>query len=136
MICYESVYPQLSRALRLAGADFLVNITNDAWFGHSFAPYQHAAFLTLRAIENRTAIVRCGNTGISGFVDPLGRWHQKTGIFTEAIISDTIPLTIGLTFYTRFGDLIVYLSYAALALFFLFALRKHLLRSMVARRAE
>jgi apolipoprotein N-acyltransferase len=136
MICYESVYPRLSRAFRLAGANFLVNITNDAWFGRSFAPYQHAAFLTLRAIENRTAIVRCGNTGISGFVDPMGQWHEKTGIFTEAIISDTVPLTIGLTFYTRFGDLIVYLSYAALALFFLFALRKHLLRSMVARRAE
>jgi apolipoprotein N-acyltransferase len=125
MICYESVYPQLSRALRLAGANFLVNITNDAWFGHSFAPYQHASFLTLRAIENRLAIVRCGNTGISGFVDPMGRWRQKTGIFTEAIISDTVPVTTGLTFYTRFGDLIVYFSYAALAVFFLLALRKH-----------
>ncbi|PYX85815.1 MAG: apolipoprotein N-acyltransferase [Acidobacteria bacterium] len=136
MICYESVYPQLSRALRLAGANFLVNITNDAWFGRSFAPYQHAAFLTLRAIENRTAIVRCGNTGISGFVDPMGRWRQKTGIFTEAIISDTVPVTTGLTLYTRCGDLIVYLSYAALAVFFLFALRKHRRVSTSTRRPE
>jgi apolipoprotein N-acyltransferase len=124
MICYESVYPQLSRQFRLAGANFLVNITNDAWFGHSFAPYQHASFLVLRAIENRTAIVRCGNTGISGFVDPLGRWQQKTAIFTETIISQKVPITGTLTFYTRYGDLVVYVSYAVLGLFFLAALKK------------
>lgn len=124
MICYESVYPELARRFRLAGANFLVNITNDAWFGHSFAPYQHASFLTLRAIENRTAIVRCGNTGISGFVDPLGRWQQTTAIFTQAIISQKVPLTNQLTFYTHFGDLIVYVSYAALVLYSLMALRK------------
>jgi apolipoprotein N-acyltransferase len=124
MICYESVYPQVSRKLRLAGSNFLVNITNDAWFGHSFAPSQHASFLVLRAIENREAIVRCGNTGISGFVDPLGRWQQKTKIFTETIISQKVPITDKLTFYTRFGDLIVYVSYTALGGFFLLALRK------------
>ena len=124
VICYESVYPQLSRQFRLAGANFIVNITNDAWFGHSFAPYQHASFLVLRAIENRTAIVRCGNTGISGFVDPLGRWQQKTSIFTETIISQKVPFTDTLTFYTRYGDLIVYVSYAVLGLFFLAAFKK------------
>jgi apolipoprotein N-acyltransferase len=124
MICYESVYPQLSRKLRLAGSNFLVNITNDAWFGHSFAPSQHASFLVLRAIENREAIVRCGNTGISGFVDPLGRWQQKTNIFTETIISQKVPITDKLSFYTRFGDLIVYVSYTALGGFFLLALKK------------
>ena len=124
MICYESVYPQLTRGFRLAGANFIVNITNDAWFGHSFAPYQHADFLVLRAIENRTAIVRCGNTGISGFVDPLGRWQQKTAIFTETIISQRVPVTDRLTFYTRFGDLIVYVSYAALGLLQLMAVNR------------
>jgi apolipoprotein N-acyltransferase len=124
MICYESAFPQLSREFRLAGANFLVNITNDAWFGRSFAPYQHASFLVLRAIENRTAIVRCGNTGISGFLDPQGRWQQKTALFTEAVIAESIPLTNGLTFYTRFGDLIVYISYAILALYLLIAIGK------------
>lgn len=124
MICYESVYPQLTRNFRRAGANFLVNITNDAWFGHSFAPYQHASFLVLRAIENRMAIVRCGNTGISGFVDPKGRWEQKTAIFTETTIRQKVPVTNELTFYTRFGDLAVYISYAALAIFFLLALKK------------
>src|SRR5437879_1914452 len=124
MICYESVYPQLTRNFRRAGANFLVNITNDAWFGHSFAPSQHASFLVLRAIENRMAIARCGNTGISGFVDPKGRWEQKTAIFTETTIRQRVPVTNELTFYTRFGDLTVYISYAALTVFLLVAMKK------------
>jgi apolipoprotein N-acyltransferase len=124
LICYESAFPQLSREFRLKGANFLVNITNDAWFGRSFAPYQHASFLVARAIENRTAIVRCGNTGISAFLDPLGRWQQKTALFTEAVIAGSITLTANLTFYTRFGDLIVYVSYAVLALYLLKAIGK------------
>jgi apolipoprotein N-acyltransferase len=136
MICYESAFPQLSRTFRLRGANFLVNITNDAWFGKSFAPYQHAAFLVLRAIENRTAVVRCGNTGISGFLDPLGRWQQKTALFTEAIIGETIPLTNRLTFYTHFGDLIVYISYGVLGLFLLMAVRKKRFKGIAKRRAE
>jgi len=123
LICYESAFPELSRSFRLRGSNFLVNITNDAWFGRSFAPYQHASFLVLRAIENRTAIVRCGNTGISGFLDPLGRWQQKTALNTEAILAGTIPLTTQLTFYTRCGDLIVYISFAALGLLLFMALK-------------
>jgi apolipoprotein N-acyltransferase len=124
MICYESAFPQLSREFRLAGANFLVNITNDAWFGRSFAPYQHASFLVVRAIENRTAIVRGGNTGISGFLDPMGRWQQKTALFTETAIAESVPLTNDLTFYTRFGDLIVYVSYVVLGLYLLVAIGK------------
>jgi apolipoprotein N-acyltransferase len=124
LICYESAFPQLSRAFRLGGSEFLVNVTNDAWFGRSFAPYQHASFLVMRAIENRSAVVRSANTGISGFIDPMGRWHQRTALFTEAIVSERIPLTHTLTFYTRYGDLIVYLSYAVISAFAIIALRK------------
>lgn len=124
LICYESAFPQLARAFRLRGSDFFVNITNDAWFGKSLAPYQHASFLVLRAIENRAAVVRCANTGISGFIDPLGRWVQRTDLFTERIVSETIPLTQTLTFYTRFGDLIVYLSYGVMGAFAIAALLK------------
>jgi apolipoprotein N-acyltransferase len=130
MICYESVYPQVSRQFRRQGARFLVNITNDAWFGHSFAPYQHAAFLVMRAIENRTAIVRCGNTGISGFLDAQGRWQQKTAIFTESIISQKIPLSNEVSFYTRHGDLIVYVSYTLLGAFCVIAIGKNLRRGV------
>ena len=135
MICYESAFPQLSREFRLRGAQFLVNITNDAWFGRSFAPYQHASFLVMRAIENRTAIVRCGNTGISGFLDPLGRWQQKTALFTEAAIAEPVPLTDRLTFYTRFGDLIVYISYGVLAVWLTAALAKKYKIAIAKRRA-
>ena len=126
MICYESVYPQLARAFRLRGAEFFVNVTNDAWFGRSFAPYQHAAFLVMRAIENRVAIARSANTGISGFVDPMGRWTQRSALFTDAILAGQIPLTRTMTVYTRFGDVIVYISSAVIAFFALKAiLRKY-----------
>src|SRR5206468_6371247 len=124
MICYESVYPQLCRAFRLRGAEFFVNVTNDAWFGRSFAPYQHAAFLVMRAIENRVAIVRSANTGISGFVDPMGNWVQKSGIFSESILSARVPLMRRLTFYTRYGDIIVYVSYAVMVFLALKAIAK------------
>lgn len=135
MICYESAFPQLSRAFRLAGSNFLVNITNDAWFGRSFAPYQHASFLVVRAIESRAAIVRCGNTGISGFIDPLGRWQQKTTLDTGAILVGKIPLTQRLTLYTRLGDVIVYISYAVLGLLLVLVLKKRYSVSLHERKA-
>jgi apolipoprotein N-acyltransferase len=114
LICYESVYPQLCRAFKLRGAEFLVNVTNDAWFGRSFAPYQHAAFLVMRAIENRMAVARAANTGISGFIDPMGRWIEKGDLFTERIFFAPVPLTRTVPFYARYGDLIVYVSYAVI----------------------
>ncbi len=84
LICYESIFPQQSRAFRRAGADLIVNITNDAWFGQGLAPYQHEAHLHLRAIENRVGIVRAANTGISEYIDPLGRSHGATKLFVSA----------------------------------------------------
>ena len=84
LICYESIFPQLSRRYRRAGADLIVNMTNDAWFGRAMAPYQHEAHLRLRAIENRVGIVRAANTGISEYVDPLGRSHGATRLFVSA----------------------------------------------------
>ena len=77
-ICYESIFPQRSREYRREGAKLIVNITNDAWFGKSLAPYQHEAHMALRAIENRVGIVRAANTGISGYIDPLGRIQGET----------------------------------------------------------
>jgi apolipoprotein N-acyltransferase len=84
LICYESIFPQQSRRFRRAGADLIVNLTNDAWFGQGLAPYQHEAHLRLRAIENRVGVVRAANTGISEYVDPLGRSHGATGLFVSA----------------------------------------------------
>lgn len=123
LICYESAFENLSRRYRALGADFLVNITNDAWFGKTSAPYQHAAHLVMRAVENRVGIVRAANTGISEFVDPLGREHSRTRlgdrtvVIGELLTSDTVPL------YTRLGDWVGAGSLAGAALLLLFALR-------------
>ena len=86
------------------GAQFLLTITNDAWFGRTAASYQHFAMVTFRAIENRVAIARAANTGISGFIDPYGRIINQSEIFIEDTLVHDIPLRNTTTFYTRFGD--------------------------------
>lgn len=104
LICYESIFVQRSRLYRREGASLLVNITNDAWFGRSVAVYQHEAHLALRAIENRVGIVRDANTGISEYVDPLGRSHGQTGLFVPAVRTYQVQTTDVLTLYDRVGD--------------------------------
>ncbi|MGI8546291.1 MAG: apolipoprotein N-acyltransferase [Gemmatimonadaceae bacterium] len=104
MICYESIFPQLTRAYARQGANLLVNITNDAWFQRSNAPYQHFAHQSLRAIETRLPIVRSANTGISGYIDPLGRARAETPIFVPGTATYTVESSGVRTLYTRFGD--------------------------------
>jgi len=104
LICYESIFPQLAREYAKQGTSVLLNITNDAWFQHSNAPYQHFAHLSLRAIENRLPIVRAANTGISGWIDPLGRVRAETPIFVERTATYDVEVTSQRTMYTRFGD--------------------------------
>jgi apolipoprotein N-acyltransferase len=104
LICYESAFEDLSRDYRRRGADFIVNITNDAWFGETSAPYQHAAHLVMRAIENRVGIARAANTGISEFVDALGRAHQKTKLGERTYVVGELSTSDVSTLYTRWGD--------------------------------
>lgn len=105
MICYESTFPNITRQLvRKGGADILLNITNDAWFGPTAAPYQHASHLSLRAVETRTPILRAANTGISGWVDPLGRYRAETGLYRFAVVVADLPVPEGTTPYVRWGD--------------------------------
>ena len=113
LICYESIFENLSRQLRRDGADFLLNITNDAWFGRTAATYQHAAHLTMRAIENRVGIARAANSGISGWVDPFGRFHDRTDLYEEA--TAVYPLTTGAhrPLYVRLGDWVGLLTVVA-----------------------
>lgn len=115
LICYESIYPQRSRDFRRNGADILVNITNDAWFGRSLAPWQHHAHLILRAIETRTGIVRSANTGISGYIDPLGIDRGRTELFVEAAPTYLAQTTDITTLYVRLGDWLGVLSLIATA---------------------
>jgi apolipoprotein N-acyltransferase len=104
LICYESIFPERSRTYRREGASVLVNITNDAWFGRSIAPYQHEAHLVFRAIENRVGIVRAANTGISGYIDPLGRIHGATQLFVPATRTYEAQTTDARTLYVLLGD--------------------------------
>ncbi len=104
VICYESAFEGMARRYRHEGADFLLNITNDAWFGRTAAPYQHAAHLVMRAIETRMGIARAANSGISEFVDPLGRPYHATALLTERVESDVVRTTDVRTLYVRLGD--------------------------------
>lgn len=113
LICYESIFPQLSRQYRRDGVALLVNITNDAWFGRSTAPYQHFAHLPIRAIENRLPIARSANTGISAYIDPLGRVHGATPLQVEGAWTHTVERADIGTLYSGVGDWIGWLSAAA-----------------------
>ena len=105
LICFESVFPNFVRTSVRGGAEFLVNITNDSWFGASAGPFQHAQLAVLRAVENRIGIARCATSGISMFVDPLGRISHATDIFTATYRVGRVELAGDSTFYTRYGDL-------------------------------
>jgi len=124
IICYESVFENLSRDYRRRGADFLVNITNDAWFGRTAATYQHAAHLVMRAIENRVGIARSANTGISEFVDPLGRASERTRVYVEAAVVATLVTSDVQTLYVRLGDWVGVLSVVGTGVLLAFARRK------------
>ncbi|ANM30299.1 hypothetical protein ABI59_13020 [Acidobacteria bacterium Mor1] len=114
LVCYEQLFQDLPRGLRNAGANLQVVITNDAWFGDTlFQPYL-ADVLRLRAIENRTSYVRVANTGISGFLDPLGRYRGRTPLFVETAGVDDVALMEARTLYNRVGELVAWIAIAGL----------------------
>ena len=107
-ICFESIFPQEIRKFTRAGAQFLINITNDAWFGRTGAPYQHFAINVFRAVENRMEIARAANSGISGYINMIGQPRYWTSIFSRSVISSEVNLRTKETIYTRFGDIFSY----------------------------
>jgi apolipoprotein N-acyltransferase len=109
LICFEIIFPDLCRRFVKEGANFLVTITNDAWFGRTSAPYQHFSMAVFRAVENRVFVARAANTGISGLVDPSGKILKQGKIFTEEAITGTIRLFQSRTFYTLYGDVFAWL---------------------------
>ncbi|HET9706989.1 MAG TPA: apolipoprotein N-acyltransferase [Gemmatimonadales bacterium] len=104
MVCYESAFEDLARRYRGAGADFLVNITNDAWFGRTAAPYQHESHLVLRAIETRMGIARGANDGVSEFIDPLGRATSQSALETRTVVTGQLLTSDVRTLYVQWGD--------------------------------
>jgi len=103
-ICFEVIFPAEVRAAVADGAEFLVNITNDAWFGRSAAPAQHLRMAAFRALETRRYLARAANTGISALVDPYGRVLASTHLFEEAVLVRGLTPRRDLTPYVRFGD--------------------------------
>jgi apolipoprotein N-acyltransferase len=115
VICYEIIFPDLFRRGVTAGAAFMANITNDAWFGETSGPWQHLATVPLRAVENRVAIARAANTGVSAFVDPSGRVRKMLTIGERGVLADRLPLRQRETLYARWGDWFVYACLALAA---------------------
>jgi apolipoprotein N-acyltransferase len=103
-ICYEAIYPDLVRRFVEDGAALLVNVTNDAWFGRSSAPYQHLSQAIARAVETRRYLVRAANTGISALVDPYGRVLARSELFVPDVIVGKVSFLEEETFYVRHGN--------------------------------
>ncbi|MBC7327382.1 apolipoprotein N-acyltransferase [bacterium] len=127
MICFESIFPKIAREMCFKGADFLVVITNDSWFGRTWAAEQHLAFSALRACEEGRYLLRSATTGISAFIAPDGQILKRTKLFTPAIIVGEIGKGKN-TLYTYIGDYLLF--------FLLLPIPIEAIRRIVSRRGE
>jgi len=112
VICYEVIFPDLFRGFAAGGASFMANITNDAWFGRTSGPWQHLGALPLRAVENRVAVARAANTGVSALIGPDGSVGPTLPLFERGFLTLSVPLRSRTTLYTRFGNWLVYVCLA------------------------
>ena len=125
LVCFEGIFPELSRGYVRAGSRLLVNITNDAWYGRSSAPYQHLSMTVFRAVENRVPFVRAANTGITAIIDSRGHIHGMTQLFKETYLTGEVRMGETETIYTRYGDIFAGLCLAMSAVIAVLAFRKH-----------
>lgn len=108
LICFEAIFPRVAR--RMADAQFLVNITNDAWFGETAASEQHLSMVAFRAVEFRAPIIRAANTGVSAVIGPTGAIRKRSPLFEEWTHPDAVAPRRGApTAYLRMGDMFAYL---------------------------
>jgi apolipoprotein N-acyltransferase len=112
--CYEDILPDLVRRLARRRPNLLVNVTNDAWFGDSSEPYQHAALARLRAVEHRVDLVRATNSGVSTVVAATGVELAATSTFRETTVVQRVRLLEAGTVYTAAGDLWAWIVAAAI----------------------
>jgi apolipoprotein N-acyltransferase len=110
VICYEVIFPAEVRELFVDGAEVLVNITNDAWFGRSPVAVQHLAMAALRAVENRAYLARAANSGISAIIAPDGRIVSASGLFTREVVLGHVTPRVEASLYTRYGDVFAWLA--------------------------
>ena len=112
VICFEGIFPEVVRRQMANGAVMLLNLSNDSWLGTGAGPEQHLAMVTLRAVENRTWVVRATTTGVSAIVDPLGRVRARSAISAPAVLRAQISPQRRETVYQRWGD---WFAYACIA---------------------
>jgi apolipoprotein N-acyltransferase len=130
-ICYEAIFPDLVRPFAAGGAELLVNITNDGWYGRTSAPYQHLAMAVFRAVETGKYLARAANTGITAVVDPRGRVLEQTELFERTVLVRDVPMVAGTTFYVRHGDVLAWACLAAAAGLTVLTSRRILARSRI-----
>jgi len=116
LICYEAIFPG-NIAARDDRPGWMVNLTNDGWFGFSTGPYQHLQQARLRAIEEGLPMVRAANTGISAVIDPVGRIVAQLGLGIEGVLDSSLPAAIAPTIYARTGDIPAAIVIAAAVIF-------------------
>ena len=107
-ICYESIFGDEVRQFVLQGADALINISNDGWYGDTSAPWQHLNMVRMRAIENHRWILRATNTGVTGSIDPYGRVVETAPRHVRTSIRAGFAYESDVTFYTAHGDMFAY----------------------------
>ena len=125
LVCYEAIFPELARAHVNSGSRVLVNITNDAWFGHSSAPWQHLSMAAFRAVETRTPLVRAANTGITSVIDQNGHIKGMTPLFKQAIMVEEIRIGQADAPYLQIGDLFAHGCLALIPLLLLVAWKRN-----------
>ena len=129
-ICWENLFPDMVRQFVRQGAQFIINITNEARFGKTAAPYQLVALNVFRSVENRIFVIRCANTGISCIIDPYGRIANRLqgpsgeDIFVKGVLHGSVIPLAPMTIYTQYGELAVWASILGIFPFFLIAFRR------------
>ncbi|WP_321336919.1 apolipoprotein N-acyltransferase [uncultured Cohaesibacter sp.] len=127
LICYEIAFP--SEILSYpAGADMIVNVTNDAWFGKTAGPWQHLHLAQMRAVETGLPVIRSANTGISAIIDPFGRLVAKQDLGTDGLVQEIVPARLPATLYSRFGDHIFFFLWLLTGCLALIKMRKSKIR--------
>ncbi|MFP4070903.1 MAG: apolipoprotein N-acyltransferase [Desulfovibrionales bacterium] len=126
LICYETIFPELTVKRVAQGANVLVNISNDAWFGASSAPWQHLHLAVLRAVEQQRYLIRATNTGISACIDPRGNVLNPSPLFeTSSIYCSTIHMMTQTTFFNRYHTALHAGTFLTLALIMAYGVMKN-----------
>ena len=120
LICYEAIFSGevIDRDDR---PDFMVNLTNDGWYGNTTGPYQHFAITRVRAIEEGMPLLRIANTGISGVTDPLGRVQKRLGLGKQGVIDSDLPMALPLTFFAKKHEIPVWVVFSLLSTIIMFS---------------